>query len=285
MKIAVTGANGFIGRHVLAELSRRGLETVAVVRNAAAASGLVAGQLVQLDIHQAGPGAYDRLGRPDSLIHLAWGGLPNYASLHHFDEELPSQYRFLRGLVADGLTALVVAGTCFEYGLQSGCLSEEMATFPANPYGFAKDALRRHLFFLQEKHPFRLAWGRLFYLYGSGQSSNSLLPQLEQAVARRERIFNMSGGEQLRDYLPVETVAEYLIALALAKADVGVVNICSGTPVSVRRLVEDWLRSRGWSIDLNLGYYPYPGYEPMAFWGSAEKMFSIISGGGNAKRS
>lgn len=284
MKIAVTGASGFIGRHVLAQLSKRGLESIAVVRDAAAAPGLTSGQLVQFDINQVGPGVYERLGRPDVLIHLAWHGLPNYSSLHHFEEELPSQYRFLRSLVQDGLPALVVAGTCFEYGLQSGCLSEEMPTFPINSYGFAKDALRRQLLFFRETHPFRLTWGRIFYLYGSGQTSNSLLPQLEQAVARGECSFNMSRGEQLRDYLPVEKVAEYLVDLAIAKADVGVVNICSGTPVSVRRLVEDWLSSRGWSIDLNLEYYPYPCYEPMAFWGNAEKMVSIIGVEKNAKR-
>ncbi len=285
MKVAVTGASGFIGRHVLGQLQRQGVETVAVCRSGAAMAGLGAGTCVQLDIHNAGQEAYDLLGQPDALIHLAWGGLPNYTSLHHFEEELPGHYRFLRDLVEAGLPTLTVAGTCFEYGMQSGCLSETAATLPANPYGYAKDALRRQLTFLQEKWPFRLTWGRLFYLYGSGQSGNSLLPQLEQAVARGERSFNMSGGEQLRDYLPVEVAAEYLVALTLSGQDVGVVNVCSGAPVSVRKLVEGWLLSRGWTMDLNLGYYPYPGYEPMAFWGNAEKLFSIIGVEKNAKGS
>lgn len=285
MKVAVTGASGFIGRHVLVQLQRQGVETVAVAHSTAATASLDAGACVQLDIHNAGQKVYDRLGRPDALIHLAWGGLPNYASLHHFEDELPGHYRFLRDLVEAGLPSLTVAGTCFEYGMQAGSLSETAATLPANPYGYAKDALRRQLMFLQEKQSFRLVWGRLFYLYGSGQSNSSLLPQLEQAVARGDRSFNMSGGEQLRDYLPVEAVAEYLVALTLSEQDVGVVNVCSGIPVSVRKLVERWLLSRRWTIDLNLGYYPYPGYEPMAFWGNAEKLFSIIGVEKNAKRS
>ena len=79
------------------------------------------------------------------LIHLAWGGLPNYRSLHHVETELPAQYRFLRGLVEAGLQSLVVAGTCFEYGMQSGPLDEEQPTRPETPYGFAKDTLRREL--------------------------------------------------------------------------------------------------------------------------------------------
>ena len=104
------------------------------------------------------------MGRPDVLIHLAWGGLPNYRSLHHFEHELPIQYRFLSDLVRSGLSGLVVAGTCFEYGMQSGQLSEDMGSCPDNPYGFAKDALRRQLEYLHEVNSFALTWARLFYI-------------------------------------------------------------------------------------------------------------------------
>jgi len=56
------------------------------------------------------------------------------------------------------------------------------------------------------------------------------------------------------------------------------VNVCSGRPVSVRRLVEGWIRDNGWTIDLNLGHYPYPDYEPMAFWGERRKLDRILGG-------
>jgi dTDP-6-deoxy-L-talose 4-dehydrogenase (NAD+) len=82
----------------------------------------------------------------------------------------------------------------------------------------------------------------------------------------------MSGGEQLRDYLPVEEVARQIVRLAMARRDIGIVNICSGKPISVRRLVEQWLCERNWQIELKLGYYPYPDYEPMAFWGDRTRL-------------
>jgi dTDP-6-deoxy-L-talose 4-dehydrogenase (NAD+) len=214
--------------------------------------------------------------RPDVLIHLAWSGLPNYKSLHHFEQELPAQYRFLKGLIESGLQTLVVAGTCFEYGMQSGSLSEDIAPRPNNPYGSAKDALRCDLEYLKAAHPFQLTWARFFYLYGEGQPESSLLPQLRQAAERGDRIFNMSGGEQLRDYLPVAEAARYLVSLALAKKDIGIVNVCAGAPVSVRKLVEGWIQENGWLITPNLGHYPYPDYEPMAFWGDPEKLYSLI---------
>jgi dTDP-6-deoxy-L-talose 4-dehydrogenase (NAD+) len=192
--------------------------------------------------------------------------------LHHFEEELPAHYRFLKALVEAGLKNLLVTGTCSEYGMQSGPLSENMETQPVNPYGFAKDTLRRQLEYLQRVIPFSLTWTRLFYLYGEGQAENSLLPQLKRAVERGDRVFNMSGGEQLRDYLPISEVAKYIVSLAMTRCDNGVVNVCSGQPISVRKLVEGWIRENGWSIDLSLGQYPYPDYEPMAFWGDQNKM-------------
>lgn len=277
MKVAVTGASGFIGRHVLAELEARSVETIALARLASAKTMVhSSSRVIQLDLHDAPSNAFELMGRPDVLIHLAWSGLPNYKSLHHFEQELPAQYRFLKGLVESGLQNIVVAGTCFEYGMQSGALSEDVAPHPINPYGFAKDALRCQLEYLKSAHPFLLTWARLFYLYGEGQAECSLLPQLRQAVERGDPVFNMSGGEQLRDYLPVTEVARALVSLALAKKDTGAVNICSGTPISVRKLVEDLIKENSWSITLNLGHYPYPDYEPMAFWGDSRKLSTFI---------
>ena len=65
--------------------------------------------------------------------------------------------------------------------------------------------------------------------------------------------------------------------LTLLGRDVGIVNICSGQPRSMRGVVESWLRDNGWRITLRLGRYPYPDYEPFAFWGSAEKLREVLS--------
>ena len=94
--------------------------------------------------------------------------------------------------------------------MQQGCLDEDMPSAPANPYSLAKDTLRKFLQELRKVSPFHLKWARLFYMYGSGQNANSLLSQLDKALANGETSFNMSSGEQERDYLPVEKVAEYI---------------------------------------------------------------------------
>lgn len=278
MKVAVTGASGFIGRHVLKALLKYKLEVIAITRCADRLNDLCSQvcRIVELDVANFESGRFDKLGRPDVLIHLAWDGLPNYKSLHHFSTELPNHYQFLQSLITDGLSSLLVVGTCFEYGMQSGALSEETLTIPKNPYGYAKDALRQQLQFLQAKQPFNLIWTRLFYMYGENQSNASLYPKLKEAVQRKDKVFNMSGGEQLRDYLPVQSVADYIVDLAVMQQDLGIINISSGQPISVRRLVENWRKEQNWQINFNFGYYPYPDYEPMAFWGDNTKLLSIL---------
>jgi len=276
-KVAVTGASGFIGRHVVRALLDLDVDITAISRDPTLFSGL-SDQLmvVQLDLSAPGDKIFDRLGRPDVLLHLAWGGLPNYRSLYHFENELPRHYVFLRDLVAGGLTSILVTGTCFEYGMQSGPLDETLICRPSTPYGFSKDVLHRELQFLQAGRPFNLVWARLFYLFGEGQAESSLWSQLNRAVAAGERHFKMSGGEQLRDFLPVAEVAGYLVQLALTQQELGPVNVCSGRPQSVRNLVQSWIRQYGWEIEPSLGCYPYPDYEPMAFWGTRQKLDSIL---------
>lgn len=272
MRVAVTGAGGFIGRYVLEELSRWPVEVTAMSRQP---QDFPHASPFLLDLDLVDAGSWDAMGRPDVLIHLAWDGLPNYRSLHHFETELPRQYRFIKQLVNSGLPRVVVAGTCFEYGMQSGELNEDMPALPGNPYGYAKAALRAQLEFLRAEQAFELLWTRLFYLWGEGQSEKSLYSQLATAAMRGDQRFPMSGGDQLRDYMHVSEMANLLVNLALRPVT-GLVNVSSGVPVSIRSLVEKWIAQHGWVIKPELGVYPYPEHEPMNFWGNTDKLESML---------
>jgi dTDP-6-deoxy-L-talose 4-dehydrogenase (NAD+) len=161
--------------------------------------------------------------------------------------------------------------------MQEGRLNEDMPVFPSNPYAIAKNELRISLEALQQNYPFFLKWVRLFYMYGKGQNPNSLLSQLDNALANNEEIFNLSGGEQVRDYLPVEKVADYIVKIALQNKVAGIINCCSGEPVTIKQFVKNYLQKTNKNISLNFGYYPYTDYEPMHFWGDDTKLKMILN--------
>jgi dTDP-6-deoxy-L-talose 4-dehydrogenase (NAD+) len=278
MIVAVTGAGGFLGRHVLAELAQRAdLQIVAVARGGRELGNVSSAiRTVQLDVLEPTTDAYDRMGRPDVVIHLAWAGLSNFKSLVHFEDQVGQHYRFLKSLVQAGLPSLLCTGTCLEYGMRCGPLSEDLVPDPRLAYAYAKDALRRQLEFLRVTTPFGLTWARLFYVYGPGQPSSTLYSQLQAAVQRGDRAFRMSRGEQLRDYLPVAQMARYLARLSVEAPGSGAVNVGRGQPISVRALVEQWLRELQYEMTLELGHFPYPDYEPMAFWADTRRLRELI---------
>ena len=266
-QVIVSGATGFIGQHLIPLLLQNGCEVVALGRDKNKAKHFnwySEVEFISLDYHLADLDFVPRAGA--SLIHLAWQGLPNYTSLFHFEENLPKNYAFIKKLVSTGVTQVTAVGTCFEYGFQNGPLSSDVPPLPSNPYAMAKDCLRQQLTYLQKQKHFILQWARLFYMYGQGQNSKSILAQLDSAIDRGDATFNMSGGEQLRDYLPVEEVAKQLLDIFQSREN-GTYNVCSGEPISIRQLVENRIKERKSSIQINLGYYPYPDFEPMAFWG------------------
>jgi len=278
MKILLTGATGFIGRYVVKELLASNHDVVATSLEETASLPC---RYIPADLNDPDVSWFERFERPDTVIHLAWEGLPNYNELFHIERNLPASYYFLKNLIESGVKNVNVVGTCFEYGLQEGCLSEDLPPKPHTTYGVAKNTLRIFLEELRKKTDFNLKWIRLFYMYGTGQSKNSILELLKSALEQGDKVFNMSGGEQLRDYLPVETVAENIVKISLQNEVQGIINNGSGQPISIRRLVEEYLRQVGKSIELNLGYYPYTTYEPHAFWADVRKLNRIAPVGQN----
>ena len=111
---------------------------------------------------------------------------------------------------------------------------------------------------------------RLFYLFGEFQSKHSLYSQLVRDIENNSEYFNMSAGEQIRDFLPVEDAVIQIIKFSVETNSSILANICSGKPVSVRSFVENIINERKSKIKINLGHFKYSDIEPLAFWGSTE---------------
>ena len=266
-KVIVSGATGFIGQHLIPILLKDGYEVLAISRNQKRAEFLPwfkDVKFISYDFHS--DQQITKVEGFRGLIHLAWQDLPNYDSSIHVKKNLPCSYRFIDSLIDKGVNQVLIAGTCFEYGLKSGAISSSSTTEPTTQYAIAKDTLRKKLTLLSLKKDFNLQWARIFYMFGKGQNSNSIISQLDFAIKNNQKVFHMSGGEQLRDYLPVEKASEKLSNL-YKSGNKGIFNICSGKPISIRNLVESYIEKKNSNIIPKYGYYPYSVYEPMQFWG------------------
>jgi nucleoside-diphosphate-sugar epimerase len=209
---------------------------------------------------------------PTHAILLSWPGLPNYQELFHVTRNLPACVELIEKLSAAGLQRLVVAGTCYEYGLQNGPLKEDQFTNPANCYAIAKDSLRRVIASRYSSQDLQWCWARIFYPFGHGQNPNSLLPSLQSAIDQGDPAFAMSSGRQVRDFVPVEYVATLLLRLAMHPQAQGIYNCGSGNPVSLRELAEERIAKSLSSTVLKLGVYPDRQDEPLAFWADTSKI-------------
>lgn len=284
LKILVTGATGFIGNHVINELLKNEenevIATSKDIHKAKEYTWFSKVNYIEYDINSNQEiNLYEYFKTPNKVIHLAWEGLSNYNDLNHIEKNLFNHYKFIKNLVANGLKEITITGTCFEYGMTNGCLDESMPTKPHNAYAIAKDSLRRFIEELSKNFDFNYQWIRLFYMYGEGQSKKALLSLLEQSIKNGDKEFNMSGGEQLRDYLNIKNVVKNILLISNQTLFSNqIINCCNGKPISIRKLVENHLNKKEYNIKLNLGFYSYPNHEPMAFWGDNTKLNLIKKG-------
>jgi nucleoside-diphosphate-sugar epimerase len=284
MKILISGATGFVGSNLInGLLGEGGYDIVATSRHLEKAKKFDWFDRVtyipydlSIDANNINLNSY--FGNPDKFIHLAWEDLTDYNSPSHIEIYLFQHYNFIKNFIKNGLREVVITGTCFEYGLKNGALSERMPVSPINAYAISKDTLHKFISELKNQYDFNYKWIRLFYIYGSGQSEHTLMSLLDRAIDSESKEFNMSGGEQLRDYLHIDDVVSNLILLTKQNECINQsINCCSGVPISIRKLVENHLLSKKCKLKLNLGFYPYPKHEPMAFWGDDKILKRLVN--------
>jgi UDP-glucose 4-epimerase len=234
MRIFITGASGFIGSRVLSLLE--GHEVLCLVENpqdvlqTAHIRSLV-GDLAQPEGWKAELEKF----APEGCLHLAWAGLPDY-SLSRCRANLDSGLQLIETLVDVGIKRIVMAGSCWEYGNASGAVRENDSAIDCGLFATTKRSLHMMLESVARDCGIEYRWGRVFFVYGPGQRTTSLIPLCHAAYAQGQQPEIRNPGVA-QDFIYIDDVAKGLATLTQADVGSGVFNIGSGVPTTVGSVV------------------------------------------------
>lgn len=272
--VLVTGAGGYIGRHVVLALLERGVHVKALDLRLDGVDPRA--ERVAADLFSADPEIYDRLGRPDVVLHMAWRDGFKHNSPAHLDD-LPAHFHLIENLLAGGLKHLAVMGTMHEVGYWEGSIDETSPCRPASLYGISKNALRETAALLASQHDALLQWIRAYYIVGDDKFGNSIFSKLLAAAEEGRRTFPFTSGKNKYDFISVSDLARQIAAIVCQDEVAGIVNACSGEPLSLADRVEAYIREHGLDLELEYGAFPDRPYDSPGVWGDATKIRAIMA--------
>lgn len=229
-RVLVTGGTGLIGKYCLELLRELDFSVYAVTRGERHDSVAV---WKRTDLLERGSlKALFAEIRPEYLLHLAWDTRPGaYLESNSNFSWLVVSLEMLRFFHEYGGRRAVFAGTCFEYEFTHAPLIENGARKPMSTYAKCKDHLNSLAALFCSKNGISYAWGRIFYVYGSGEQQGRLTPAVIDA-ALSGTPFTIRGGALRRDYMYAKDIAAAFAKLLTSGVE-GEVNICSGLGVVI----------------------------------------------------
>ncbi|MEY4400205.1 MAG: hypothetical protein RL072_70 [Actinomycetota bacterium] len=239
-RILVTGATGFVGRHVIDALSRSDVDITAVVRDQSRehlrALSHVSRVVATDDIFAESKEWWIQHSTGvDTVLHTAWYTNPkDYMTSPKNEHCLRGTLRMADGIREAGVRRFVGIGTCLEYEQNGERLTTRTKVQPIGPYPTSKANAFRGLSERFALSSTEFAWCRLFYLYGPGENESRLVPYLRRQLSHGLEV-RLSNPNQVLDFLEVQVVARQIADVVLGRR-VGAINICSGVAMTVREL-------------------------------------------------
>ena len=272
MKLFVTGGTGFVGSRFIESAVKSDHEVIALRRPNGNVSKSKSGKINWVEGQLDGDYG-EHLKSCDALVHFASAGVsPKPASWGLcFEENVINTLKLCKNAIDAGIDKLLIAGTCAEYGksgLRYDAIPSNAPLEPIGPYASSKAASFVAIHGLAVERNIKLSYLRIFSAYGKGQYKDNLWPSLyESAISGND--YPMTMGEQIRDFISVEGVAdEFVNSLLFDKVMSGIPmikNIGTGKPITVREFSEYWWKKWKAKGELQIGEVPYRKNEVMKY--------------------
>ncbi len=275
MKIAVTGANGYLGTGVVRQLCDDGMDVVAICHSTSEGVDKRA-QIVKCNIFDL-KDPFKELGEPDILLHMAWRNGFVHNDISHI-EDLLKHYLFIEKMVKSGVKQLALMGSMHEIGFYEGSIKEKTPTNPESLYGISKDALRNMTKLLCKNYKVIFQWLRGYYIVGNTEHGCSIFSKITQAEKDGLIMFPFTTGQNQWDFIDYDEFSEQ-VAATVEQHDInGIINICSGRPEKLSDRVERFIKENNYKIKLDYGKFPDRPYDSKAVWGDDTKIKKILEG-------
>jgi len=280
-RVLVTGADGFIGSHLVHRLVAEGAEVHALTSEV---SSVYPRRLIDLRgtiaIHEANlmdRGAMEavvRAARASHVFHLA-AYTHVGKSWQRVDEciqaNIQGTMNLLQALAGTDYTRFVNTGTSEIYGDIDVPFREDAVVNPISPYSVSKYAAERFCRLFQRAYGWPIVMVRPFNAYGPAQSPDRVIPEIIVRALRKEELA-MTQARQTREFNYVEDLAEGFIAAATADGVEGeIFNIGCGEEISMRDVATTILDLMGNPIEAHFGALPERPTEIMRMYCDSTK--------------
>lgn len=274
MKILITGANGYIGAKLVKVLCDKGVDVIASDIDSPHIDKRAT--FIKANIFEAKENWYAFFGKPDVCLHMAWrDGFVHNSEKHMGD--LSAHFLFMKNLIDNGLPKIASMGSMHEVGYWEGAIDENTPCSPLSQYGIAKNALRKSIELYARQKNCKFQWLRCFYIYGDDKYGNSIFCKIRQAVEEGKAFFPFTSGKNKYDFIHVDELSEQLAMCLMQDEVLGVINCCTGKPVSLAEQVEWYIEHNRLPIKLDYGKYPDRPYDSPCIYGDDSKIKRIMS--------
>lgn len=272
-KILVTGAGGYIGQHVVKALLDKGAAVIATDIRLDDVDDRAT--KIQKNIFEENENIFTEMGSPDVCLHMAWRDGFIHNSEKHI-EDLDSHYKFINNMMKGGLKQIAVMGSMHEVGYYEGAIDENTPTNPLSLYGIAKNTLRQLTFLLGKNENVIVQWIRGFYIFGDDLKNNSIFKKIVEAEQEGKTEFPFTSGKNKYDFLSIYDMADQIAEIVLQDKINGIINSCTGQPMTLAEKVESFIKENNFKIKLKYGAYPDRPYDSPGIWGDATKINEIM---------